>query len=102
MTIEYVRYDLAAHSPEEFLDAYARAAESLRTAPECMAFELTRCEEAPRSFILRIEWPSTRDHLEGFRKGPHFPPFLAAIKPFIGEIVEMRHYSATPIVWRRP
>lgn len=102
MSIEYIRYDLVSHSPDELMAAYAVAAESLRAAPECMAFELARCEEAPGSFTLRIEWRSTRDHLEGFRKGPNFPPFLAAIKPFIGEIAEMRHYAATQVAWRRP
>ena len=101
MTVEYIRYDLAAHEPEALVDAYVIAAAALRAAPECLALELTRCEEAPRSFILRIEWRSTAAHLEGFRKGPHFPPFLAAIKPFIGEIAEMRHYAPTPVAWRR-
>ena len=102
MTIEYIRYDLVAHEAEEFLHAYGVAAEALRAAPECMAFELARCEEAPRSFVLRIEWQSTAAHLQGFRKGPHLPPFLAAIKPFVGEIAEMRHYSPTSLVFRRP
>jgi quinol monooxygenase YgiN len=101
MTIEYIRYDLAAHQPAELVSAYAIAADALRAAPECLAFELRQCEEAPRSFILRIEWESTAAHLEGFRKGPQFPPFLAAIKPFIGEIAEMRHYSPTSVEWRR-
>jgi len=102
MTVEYIRYVLAAHRPEEFVNAYAIAAEALRAAPECLGFELRQCEEAPHTFILRIEWESTAAHLEGFRKSPRFPPFLAAIKPFIGEIAEMRHYSPTPVVWRRP
>jgi quinol monooxygenase YgiN len=101
MTVEYIRYDLGAHQAEEFVNAYAVAADALRAAPECMAFELTQCEEAPRSFILRSEWKSTAAHLEGFRRGPHFPPFLAAIKPFIGEIAEMRHYATTSVAWKR-
>jgi quinol monooxygenase YgiN len=101
MTVEYIRYELAAHAPEEFIEAYTIAADALRAAPECLAFELTRCEEAPRSFILRIEWQSTEAHLQGFRKGPNFPSFLAAIKPFIAEIAEMRHYASTPVAWRR-
>ena len=101
MTIEYIRYELVAHEAEDFLHAYGIAADALRAAPECMAFELAQCEEAPRSFVLRIEWQSTAAHLQGFRKGPHFPPFLAAIKPFVGEIAEMRHYSPTPLVVRR-
>jgi quinol monooxygenase YgiN len=102
MTVEYIRYELAIHTPEEFVDAYERAAGALRAAPECLAFELARCEEAPASFILRIEWLSTQAHLQGFRQGPNFPPFLAAIKPFIGEIAEMRHYAPTQVAWRRP
>ncbi len=101
MIVEYVRYDLVAHQPEELVAAYSSAVDSLRAAPECLAFELTQCEEAPRSFILRIEWLSTAAHLQGFRKGPNFPPFLSAIKAFIGEIAEMRHYAATPLVWKR-
>jgi quinol monooxygenase YgiN len=101
MTVEYIRYELAAHAPEEFVEAYTIASAALRAAPECLAYELTHCEEAPRSFILRIEWRSTEAHLQGFRKGANFPPFLAAIKPFIGEIAEMRHYAPTTVTWRR-
>lgn len=102
MTIEYIRYDLAAHRPEELVNAYAIAADALRAAPECLAFDLAQCAEAPSSFILRIQWQSTAAHLDGFRKGPHFPPFLAAIKPFIGEIAEMRHYTPTALTWCQP
>jgi len=102
MTVEYIRYELAAHQPEDLVRAYTIAADALRAAPECMAFELAQCEEAPHSFVLRIEWRSTDAHLQGFRKGPQFPPFLAAIKPFIAEIAEMHHYSPTSVVFRRP
>jgi hypothetical protein len=35
--------------------------------------------------------------MAGFRRGPDFPPFLVAVRPFISEIVEMRHYLATPV-----
>ena len=102
MTVEYIRYELVAHQPDDLVRAYTIAADALRAAPECMAFELAQCEEAPHSFVLRIEWQSTAAHLQGFRKGPQFPPFLAAIKPFIAEIAEMRHYSSTSVVFRRP
>jgi quinol monooxygenase YgiN len=101
MIVEYIRYDLVAHEPEELVTAYTAAANFLRAAPECLSFELTRCEERPKSFILRIEWQSTAAHLQGFRNGPNFPPFLAVIKPFIGEIAEMRHYAKTSVAWNR-
>jgi len=101
MTVEYIRYELVAHQPDDLVRAYTIAADALRAAPECMAFELAQCEEAPHSFVMRIEWHSTAAHLQGFRKGPYFPPFLAAINPFIPEIAEMRHYSPTSVVFRR-
>lgn len=101
MTIEYIRYELKDHAPEIFIAAYEEAAKSLRAAPECLGYEMTRCAEDEKSFILRIHWVSTEAHLQGFRKGPHFPPFLAAIKDFMPEITEMRHYAETPLVWAR-
>lgn len=100
MVIEYIRYDLQQHTPEELVAAYGRASAHLAAAPECRAYELTQCEEAPNTLILRIEWTSTDAHLNGFRKGPHFPPFLAEIRSFIQEVSEMRHYQATPVSWR--
>ncbi len=101
MTIEYIRYALKDHTPQAFQDAYAEAAKSLQAAPECLGYELTRCEEEATNFILRIHWTSMQAHLEVFRKGPHFPPFLAAIRAFMPEIAEMRHYAPTAVAWRR-
>ena len=45
------------------------------------------------SYNVRLVWDSVEGHMEGFRKGPNFPPFLAAIRPFIPQIDEMRHYE---------
>lgn len=98
MIIEYIRYLLVDHQPDDLVAAYREAATHLDAAPECLGYELSRCEEEPMSLILRIRWSSTDAHLQGFRKGPHFPPFLAAIRPFIPEIQEMRHYGLTDVV----
>jgi quinol monooxygenase YgiN len=93
MTVEYIRYELATHTPDDLMKAYADAFPHLEAAPECISYELSQCDEAPQSVILRIEWTSVDDHMNGFRRGPHFPPFLAAIRAFIPEIAEMRHYT---------
>ena len=97
MIVEYIRYALTAHSGEELVAGYEAAQAHLAAAPEAVAWELTRCAEDPSQFILRIEWTSAEDHLTGFRKGAQFPPFLAAIRPFVGEIAEMRHYEPTGV-----
>ena len=99
MIVEYIRYEIA--DPEPFLRAYDSARAALDDSPHCLAFELSRCTEEPTSFILRIEWTSTEGHLDGFRKSPEFAGFLAAVRPFIPNIREMRHYAPTPIVGRK-
>lgn len=100
MIVEYIRYRVPT-DPAAFEAAYARACTSLREAPQCLAYELTRCEEAPDHYILRIEWLSTEAHLQGFRHGPQFGPFLSEIRPYVAQIEEMRHYAPTGLTWRR-
>ena len=101
MIVEYIRYVLTTHSAEEVIAGYRDAAVHLQAAPECLSYEVTQCAEEASSVIVRILWQSTDAHLNGFRKGPNFPPFLAAILPFIPEIAEMRHYEFTDVNWQR-
>jgi quinol monooxygenase YgiN len=101
MIVEYIRYELKTHAPDALVAAYAQAGEALRASPECLGYDLAQCADAPNSFILRIHWTSADAHMQGFRRGPQFPPFLAAIKPFVAEIAEMRHYHETDVAWRR-
>ena len=97
MIVEYVHYHLTHSEPEAFEAAYARAARSLDASPQCLAYELSRCHEEPRRYVLRIEWESLEAHEVGFRKGPCFPGFLAEVRPFIAEIEHMKHYHRTAV-----
>ena len=97
MIVEYIRYALKDNSADDLVAAYARAEEQLRASAHAQAWELSRCTEDHASFVLRIEWDSASGHMDGFRKSAQFPSFLAAIRPFIGEIVEMRHYEPTVV-----
>lgn len=99
MIVEYIRYQ--TENPEGLIAAYERARESLDASAHCLAYELARCKEEPNVFVLRIEWDSPEGHLAGFRKSPEFGPFLNAVRPFIGEIREMRHYELTSVLARK-
>lgn len=101
MIVEYIRYKIAEGRAGDFVQAYDKAAESLRASRHCLGFELSRCSEAPEHFILRIQWDSSEGHLQGFRKSPEFGPFFAAVKPFLSDIEEMRHYELTAVRWTR-
>ncbi|UZJ32084.1 putative quinol monooxygenase [Streptomyces endophytica] len=98
MTTEYIRYTITDPARRAaFEQAYAAASEQLDAAPECLGYDLAHGVEEPEHYILRIEWTSVEDHLKGFRGGPHFPAFLAHVRPYIGDIEEMKHYESTPV-----
>lgn len=100
VTVEYIRYRIPEAGAAEFQDAYRRAGRVLATAPQCLDYELTRCEEDPEYHVLRIRWTSTSDHLEGFRHSAAFAEFFACIRPYVDDIEEMRHYQPTGVAGR--
>lgn len=101
MIVEYIRYELPAGDGPALVSAYEAAGAILQRSPNCLGYDLARCDESPETFILRIHWDSAEGHMQGFRKSPNFMPFVALVKPFIAHIREMRHYTPTPVAWAR-
>jgi hemoglobin len=97
MIVEYIRYQISADQGDEFEAAYTTAAGALRLAPQCVDYELTRCTDDQQSYVLRIVWTSEADHLDGFRRSAQFGDFLAAIRAYVPDIQEMRHYRPTGV-----
>lgn len=97
MIVEYIRYRIADERRTSFEGAYAQAAHALSRSPQCVDYELTRSVDEPACYILRITWTSVDDHLQRFRAGELFPPFFAAIEPYVDGIEEMRHYEPTDV-----
>ena len=92
MIVEYVRYEVPADRRDEFLAAYRAAEEQLRGSENCVRYEVAEGIEEPDHFVVRIEWDSLEGHERGFRGGAQFAAFLAKVKPFFGQIREMKHY----------
>lgn len=101
MIIEYIRYKVPPEQREAFVQSYGHASEQLNASKFCLAYELSECEEEAGQFIVRIEWTSTGEHLNGFRKSADFPQFFNHVKPFFNNIQEMRHYKLTEITQRK-
>jgi quinol monooxygenase YgiN len=91
--VEYIRYAIPAERADAFERDYATATAALAASPNCLGYELTRCVEEPEHYILRIEWDSLDGHLKAFRQSPEFRAFFQAIRPYVGDIAEMRHYD---------
>lgn len=98
MVIEYIRYKIENSKQNAFVEAYQKAAKFLDQSNYCLGYELTHCKEDKENFILRIEWTSTDDHLNGFRKSTEFREFLSHIRPYFNDIEEMNHYELTKVI----
>lgn len=97
MIVEYIRYRLPVADAAGFERDYLTAAAHLAASPYCLGYELTRCVDEAGIYVLRIRWTSAQDHMQGFRHSPQFPPFFAAIRPYVDRIDEMRHYEMTAV-----
>src|ERR1700757_3141274 len=76
MTAEYTRYRIKQDRLAAFEEAYRSAQQYLQASPHCINYELSHCTEDPELFVLRIEWVSVEEHLQGFRKGTELQGFL--------------------------
>lgn len=93
MIVEYLRYKIDAARQDQFISDYKAAASPLLASPYALSLDICQCVEDPEQFILRIEWSSADDHLKGFRGSVDFKNFFVHIKPYLNDIVEMRHYN---------
>lgn len=93
MTIEYIRYKLQPEQFAAFEEAYIKAKEVLQQSANFVGYEITKGVEEPNNYIVRIHWDSVDGHLNGFRKGPDFPPFYQLVKAYFANIEEMKHYE---------
>ena len=97
MIVEYIRYSIPEARRADFERAYGEAAAVLDDSGHCLSYEVSHGVEEPANYVVRIEWDSIEGHEQGFRKSPDFSSFLASVRPFFGDIEEMRHYEATPV-----
>ncbi|HKW64426.1 MAG TPA: antibiotic biosynthesis monooxygenase family protein [Candidatus Acidoferrum sp.] len=97
MIVEYTRYKIDENRRVAFVNDYREAAESLKCSKNCLGYELTQCTEDEGYFILRIEWDSEEGHLKRFRNSSEFKAFFPNVRPYDGDIEEMRHYRLTDI-----
>jgi len=97
MIAEYIRYSIPETEAAVFEKAWADAAVYLDGDDNCLGYELSRCEEDPKLYILRIDWTSTEAHMRGFRRSPAFPAFFKCIQPYLKAIQEMQHYAPTGV-----
>lgn len=94
MIVEYLRYTIDEARQAAFISDYKHASIPLQKSAYCESYEFCQCVEEPAKFMIRIQWTSADDHLQRFRGSEEFKEFFSHIKPYLGDIDEMRHYEA--------
>jgi len=79
MTTEVIRYKIAADQAATFEEAYRKA----------------------ENWILLLFWDSVEGHEQGFRQEKGFRAFFGLVKPFLGQVQEMKHYNVNGLDWSR-
>jgi heme-degrading monooxygenase HmoA len=97
MVIEYIRYQVPAAQHDAFIAAYRSAGEELDASEHCAGWEFSQGVEEPDNFMVRIQWDSVEGHEKGFRGSPPFGAFFGKVKPFFGNIREMKHYRLVEV-----
>ncbi len=92
MIVEYLRYTIPDGQQADFIGDYTAAIAPLMRSPFAENIEICQCVEDETQFILRIEWTSAEDHLQGFRNSSEFREFFGHIRKYVSSIDEMRHY----------
>ena len=92
ISVEYIRYRVPLERMAAFLAAYEEGGAVLRDDHRCLSYEVAQGHEEPDRCVVRIEWRSIEDHLQGFRASASFPAFFAAVRGFFDDIEEMKHY----------
>ena len=78
MIVEYSSPSIQSKRADAFRGSSPlRGGEVLQADPRCLSYDISQCFEEPIHFVVRIEWSSLDDHLEGFRKDLAFRNFFA-------------------------
>ena len=101
MVPEILRYKIPAVQAAAFERDYALAGEALKQSAHCLGFELLRSDKDPELYLLTILWDSVEGHLQGFRQSEQFRAFLPLVRAYLPNLLEMEHYVATDMKWRR-
>lgn len=101
MTTEVIRYKIPADQASAFEEAYHKAEPILQDSRHCLGYRLLRGVEEPENWILLLFWDSVEGHEQGFRQEKGFRAFFGLVKPFLGQVQEMKHYNVNGLDWSR-
>ena len=93
MTLEIVRWTTKEGQEKDFEEAFSNAQVYLTQAEGYLSHRFFRCIEAPRNYILIVEWSHLEAHTELFRGSEQYQQYRSLIKPYYEEGANLNHYE---------
>jgi heme-degrading monooxygenase HmoA len=88
--IEHALLPVRPGHSEAFEAAFAEARHIISAMPGFRKLSLSRCREAPDTYLLLVEWERLEDHTEGFRGSAEYQQWRQLLHHF---------YDPFPTVW---
>ncbi|MFI9511015.1 antibiotic biosynthesis monooxygenase family protein [Nocardia sp. NPDC052566] len=96
MIIEHALLPVLPDRTEEFEAAFDRARHIISAMPGFRSLSLSRCVEAPATYLLLVEWERLTDHTEGFRGSPEYLEWKRLLHHFYEPFPTVRHFDPVP------
>ncbi|MBH0780265.1 antibiotic biosynthesis monooxygenase family protein [Nocardia bovistercoris] len=93
MIIEHVLLPVAPDRGAEFEAAFAAARPLIEATPGFRSLSLSRCVEAPGTYLLLVEWDRLEDHTEGFRGSARYARWSELLHHFYDPFPTVRHFE---------
>lgn len=79
---------------EAFEAAMAQALPLIRSQAGCLGVSVTRCVEAPDTYLLLVTWATVEDHETGFRGSADYEQWRALLHHFYDPFPTVTHFAS--------
>jgi quinol monooxygenase YgiN len=96
MILEVATINIQSGTRAGFEAAFVEARKVIMQAEGCGRVELRRSVDTADRYLVCIEWPSVRHHMEGFRNSPLFQEWRRLIGPYFAAPPTVEHFEIVP------
>ncbi|MCU1404188.1 MAG: antibiotic biosynthesis monooxygenase [Glaciihabitans sp.] len=93
MILEHAILPVRSGSEVEFEAAFEQARPLISGQPGFESLSLSRSKESPSQYLLLVQWNSTEDHTEGFRKSPEYETWKRLLRHFYDPHPVVEHFT---------
>ncbi|MGW4772829.1 antibiotic biosynthesis monooxygenase family protein [Nocardia sp. NPDC004278] len=96
MIIEHALLPVHPEQSAAFEAAFAEARPIIASMPGFRSLSLSRCVEAPDTYLLLVGWERLADHVDGFRESAGYQRWKQLLHHFYDPFPVVQHFTPVP------